>query len=206
MYNRSVLPILLDELPLVLPETLGPFCDADYLALPDEPRCELLYGELVVTPAPSFRHQTVLQRLRRILENYADVHRWVAVFAPFDVALFDHSVVQPDLVLLAPERLADVRRRLEGAPTLAVEIVSPSSGRRDRLWKLKLCAEAGVPEYWLVDPRAETIDFLVLGPAGRYEVGLPERGVWRSPSAPGLELDLARLWADVAAVLARLPP
>jgi Uma2 family endonuclease len=205
MYNSTVAPVSLDELPLLPPETLGPFRDADYQALPDEPRCELLYGELVVTPAPSIPHQLALGQLSRLFQDFAASRRWVTLFAPFDVRLADHSVVQPDILLVDPARFVGAPRRLEGAPNLAVEIVSPSSGRRDRNWKLKLYAESRVPEYWIVDVPAKTIEFLVLGAAGRYEVGLPEAGVWRSAAAPGLEIDLPRFWADVDDVLSRLP-
>jgi Uma2 family endonuclease len=205
VYNPTVVPVPLEALPTVPPKTLGPFRDADYQAMPDEPRCELLYGELVVTPAPRVAHQLVQGRIGRLLEDYANTRRWIALCAPVDVRLFDHSVVQPDALLLDPLRTAGLPRRLESAPIVAVEVLSPSSGRRDRGWKLKLYAEAGVPEYWIVDLRAKTIDFLVLGSNGRYEVGLPEAGVWRSAAAPGLELDLARFWAEVDDVIARLP-
>ncbi len=195
---------MLEEVPVLPGSRLGPYRDADYQALPDEPRCELLYGELVVTPAPALLHQLVARQLLRFLVDHEEAHGGLAVLAPVDVRLFDHSVVQPDVVYVSPERLGIARRRFEGAPDLVVEVVSPGSARRDRLWKLKLYAEAGVREYWIVDPEAKAIEFLV-GHGARFEVRLPEGSVYRSPAITGLTFDLASFWDDLERLLARLP-
>ena len=195
---------MLEEVPMLPGRELGPYRDSDYQALPEEPRCELIYGELIVAPAPSLWHQLVVQRLVRLLEDHAQSHGGLAVLAPVDVRLFDHSVVQPDVVYLSRERLAIARRRFEGAPDLAVEVVSPGSARRDRVWKLKLYAEAGVREYWIVDPEAKAIEFLVLR-EGRFEVRLPEGRSYNSPAIAGLEVDLRSFWDELERIRIRLP-
>ncbi len=195
---------MLEEVPVLPGPRLGPYRDADYQALPEEPRCELIYGELVVTPAPAVRHQVVVGRLLRLLQDFAAQRGGLAVVAPVDVRLFDHSVVQPDVVYVSSERLAVVRRRFEGTPDLAVEVVSPGSARRDRVWKLKLYAEAGVREYWIVDPEAQAIEFLVLR-GGHFEVRLPDGASYRSPAIPGLDIDLRSFWDDLDRILATLP-
>jgi Uma2 family endonuclease len=196
MYNRSVPVQPLADVPPTAPSVLGPYRDRDYQALPDEPRCELLYGELVVTPAPLPRHQVVAAELWRRLEDHARTHQGLALMSPIDVALFDHSVVQPDIVYVTHERLSIVRRRVDGAPDLLVEVLSPGSVRRDRLWKLKLYAEAGIREYWLVDPAAQAIEFLVLA-GHRYRVELPAGETYGSPAIPDLTLDLAAFWREI---------
>lgn len=203
-YNRAMAVQMLEEVPVLPGARLGPYRDVDYQALPAEPRCELIYGELVVTPAPSVRHQLVAQRLLRLLEDHAAAHGGLAVISPVDVRLAEHSIVQPDVVYVAPERLGIARRRFEGAPDLAVEVVSPGSARRDRVWKLKLYAEAGVREYWIVDPEAKAIEFLVRR-GGSFEVWLPEGSLYRSPAIAQLVLDLAAFWSELDRVLATLP-
>lgn len=195
---------MLEEVPVLPGPELGPYRDTDYQALPGEPRCELIYGELVVTPAPLVWHQVVVAQLLRLLQDHARQLGGLALPSPVDVRLFDHSVVQPDVVYVSPERLSIARRRFEGAPDLAVEVISPGSARRDRVWKLKLYVEAGVREYWLVDPEAQAFEFLVLG-EGRFEVRLPEGALYRSPAIAGLEIDLAAFWGELDRVRATLP-
>ncbi len=195
---------MLEEVPVHLAPDLGPYRDADYRALPEDPRCELMYGELVVTPAPALRHQLAVRHVLQLLVAHERAHGGLALASPLDVRLFDHSVVQPDVVYVSPQRLAIARHRLEGAPDLAVEVISPASARRDRVWKLKLYAEAGVREYWIVDPEAKAFEFLVLR-EGRYEVRLPEGSAYRSPVIAGLTVDLRAFWDELERVAAMLP-
>jgi Uma2 family endonuclease len=149
-----------------------------------------------VTPAPKVRHQQVLLRLAQVLGDLADRAGDVALFAPVDVVLADHSVVQPDLVYVRAARAAIVRDRIEGAPDLVVEVLSPGTARRDLGEKLRLYAEVGVAEYWLVDPDARTFEFLVLRD-GSYTVRLPEEGTYRSPTVERLGFDLEPFWSRV---------
>ena len=196
MYNRFVAIQYESETPLAPRSTPGPYRAADYLALPEEPRCELLFGSLLVTPAPSVRHQEVLYRLARRLGDHADRRGDRLLLAPVDVVLSDHSVVQPDLVYVRRARAGIVADRIEGTPDLVVEILSPATARRDLGEKLRLYAESGVPEYWIVDPEAGTFEFLTLRD-GSYFVGLPEQGVYRSASIEELTFDLAEFWRSV---------
>jgi len=196
MYNPAVAIEYETEAPLAPRGHPGPYRAADYLALPDEPRCELVYGSLVVTPAPTVRHQKVSARLAQLLLAHADRTGDLALYAPVDVVLADHTVVQPDLVYVRAARAGIVRDRVEGAPDLVVEILSPATARRDLGEKLRLYAEAGVAEYWLVDPDARTFELLVLRD-GVYTVRLPEAGVYRSLTVEGLAVDLASFWSRV---------
>jgi Uma2 family endonuclease len=196
VYNPSVEARYELEEPATALSTLGPFREADYWALPDEPRCELLYGRLILAPAPSLRHQRALIQLVACFLEWARKLGGEALCAPLDVRLADHSVVQPDLMYVTPERRAILRQRVIGAPDLLVEILSPSTARRDRGAKLRLYAESGVREYWIVDPAAATFEFLVLRD-GRFTVELPVDGRYVSPAVPGIELDLAAFWAAV---------
>ncbi|MGH7337279.1 MAG: Uma2 family endonuclease [Myxococcota bacterium] len=183
----------------------GPFRKADYLALPEEPRCELLWGHLVVTPSPASRHQFVLLALSACLRDFALTHGHALLFAPMDVTLFEHSVLQPDLLLIDRSRREILEDRVEGPPDLVVEILSPSSVWRDRMVKLALYAKAGAPEYWIVDSEARTIELLALE-GDSYRVVVAEGGRFSSRRFPALSLDLEALWDEIdRASTGRLP-
>jgi Uma2 family endonuclease len=187
---------LLKEPPLTPPDELGPYRRADYEALPDEPRCELIFGRFYLSPAPSIRHQIVAGVLFRTLDDLADASGGMTVQAPVDVVLADHSVVQPDVVYLSAEHRGIAAERVEGPPDLVVEVISPGSIRRDRSEKLALYARSGIREYWLAEAAGRQIEFLV-NQDGRFVVALPQGGVYRSEVLPEIQLDLAKLWRKV---------
>ncbi|NLY53191.1 MAG: DNA-binding protein [Firmicutes bacterium] len=173
----------------------------DYLALPEEPgyRYEILDGVLIKDPSPNVLHQRVSRRLQRILEDYfASVDPAGEVFnAPLDVTLGDHTVVQPDLFYIAggQEQLI-LHTRIDGAPTLVIEVLSPSTSRKDRLQKLRIYQQAKVPHYWLVNPEENTLECLALNADGKYAIvaGGMDDAVVEPPDFPGLTLELAALW------------
>jgi Uma2 family endonuclease len=145
---------------------------ADYAAIPDDGRrYELRNGELCVMPAAGTGHQRFLRELLVILhESVRRSGRGEVLPAPIDCILSDTTVLQPDLVYIDPERRAIVTERgIEGAPTLVVEILSPSTAVTDRTVKAGLYAHHGVPWYWIVDPRAGTIEAFALRRAA-YEL------------------------------------
>jgi Uma2 family endonuclease len=175
---------------------LGPYRAADYLELPHEPRCELLYGRLLVTPAASLRHQDVVGLLYRLLADFAARVSGRAFVSPVDVVLAQHSIVQPDVVFVRRERAGILGVRIEGPPDLAVEVLSPGTARRDLGEKLRLYAESGVLEYWIVDPALETFEFLENTPEG-FRLRLPDGAVYRSAAVIGLEIDLEAFWRAI---------
>lgn len=194
---------LLTEAPLAPPAGLGPYRRQDYDALPDEPRCELLFGRLYVVASPTTRHQAMLMVLSRHFDDIAQACGGLAYPAPLDVELADHSIVQPDVIYLSAERLGVAQaRRMIGAPDLLVEILSPGTARRDRGEKLMLYAQSGIREYWIADAKTRQIEFLV-NEAGRFVVALPVGGQYRSQVLPEVHLDLVDLWRQVET---RLPP
>jgi Uma2 family endonuclease len=128
----------------------------DYAELPnDGRRYEIHEGELSVTPSPGTPHQQIIGNLNDVLRRHVHGAGIGEVFlSPLDVVLSNTTVVQPDLIYVDASRRAVVTRRaIEGAPTLAVEIISPSTPRIDRVTKLQLYAKYRVPWYWIVDPR-----------------------------------------------------
>jgi len=115
----------------------------------DGHRYELIDGVLVVTPSPSYAHQEVSSRLSTLLVQVCPADL-VVLYAPFDVALGDDTVMQPDL--LVARRSDFTHRDLPVAPLLAVEILSPSTRRFDLTLKRSRFEAAGVASYWVVDP------------------------------------------------------
>lgn len=196
MYNPAVPVEYESDSPAAPRSGLGPYRAGDYFDLPDEPRCELLYGRLLVTPAPNVRHQDVVLRLAAHLLAHERSRGGRTIVSPVDVVLAEHTVVQPDVVHVGGERAGIVRERIEGAPDLVVEVLSPGTARRDLGEKLRLYAEAGVAEYWIVDPAAHTFEFLAYAD-GAFVVRLAEAGVYRSAAVAGLELDLDAFWRDL---------
>ncbi len=170
----------------------------EYAALPaDGRRYEIHDGELSVTPSPSPGHQRISRNLFTILHRHVMTKDLGEVlYAPLDVILSESSVVQPDIIYLDRGRLDAVSGRgIEGAPTLVVEVLSPSTTLIDRSTKHQLYARYGVPFYWLVDPEVRAIEALVLGPEG-YSLAVRASGGEPSSLPPFTDLGLvpASLW------------
>jgi Uma2 family endonuclease len=162
-------------------------------------RLELIEGEIVVTPSPSLMHQIVVHRLD-VLHDRAIVESGLGLVigAPFDVYLDEQNVPQPDLMVVLWDRERVLgSARLESAPSLAIEIIAPSSATKDRVTKRNLYARYGVPEYWLVDPDATTVTIFSDPREGRYHSEQVVSDVANSATIPELSADLQALFAPV---------
>jgi len=138
----------------LLPQS-RPLTRDDLEALPEDGhRYELIDGTLIVTPAPSWRHQTVVGELHVLLHAACPPDLQV-LLAPFDVVLAIDTVVQPDLLVA---RRSDLTHRdLPAAPLLAIEVLSPSTRHIDISLKRARYEAAGCPSYWVVDPDTPSI-------------------------------------------------
>lgn len=128
----------------------------DYYALPDDQRVELIDGVFYDMGAPALVHQKILGDLYILFRECADRHGMPCevYLSPCDVRLDmdNYTMVQPDLLVICREY--DIRAiRYEGAPDLVVEILSPSTRSKDMFLKLYKYQNAGVREYWVVDPK-----------------------------------------------------
>lgn len=131
----------------------------EYFALPETMQPQnLIDGRLYVSPAPIVRHQRITGHLYVCLYEFATDRGGEVILSPTDCQLDDRTVVQPDLGYISAERLAILtEKRVEGAPDLVIEVLSPGTRRFDRQKKLAVYARNGVHEAWLVDPDAETV-------------------------------------------------
>ena len=169
----------------------------DYASLPDDERYELIDGELIPMPSPKWLHQLLQAKIFLPLANlvYGESLGHV-VTAPMDILFTPFDVVQPDLIFISNARTHIITEdNIRGAPDLAIEIISPSTERRDRIVKRNLYARHGVGEYWLVDPYAKTVTVLLLGADGydAYAV-FGEGDILTSPGLPGFALNLSELF------------
>jgi Uma2 family endonuclease len=165
-------------------------------ALPDDGnRYEVVYGELLVTPAPRPWHQFVVHRLSVALELYVRAEPvGLVVTAPADISWGRMDVlVQPDVFVLRPEEARTLQwSRMHGL-LLAIEVLSPSSQRGDRFTKRKRYQDAGVPLYWIVDADEHVVE--VWTPADEFPSFERERLTWHpAGAAAAFTFELAELF------------
>jgi len=162
-------------------------------------RYEVIRGELFVSPAPGTPHQRAVGELFLILAPYVEEHQLgEAILSPFEVEFAEDTAVQPDILVVPRQRAGRLTlERLLGAPSLAIEVISYSSKRTDRLQKRQLYLEEGVDEYWIFDPGLERVERWRPG-AGEPEM-VTDRLAWESgPGTPALVIELKpffeRIW------------
>ena len=168
----------------------------DYVLLPEDGKIhEIIDGEHCMTPAPDTYHQTLSRRIQYQLYEQIEERGLGFVFdAPTDVQLSEIDIVQPDLlVILANRKSMIAPKKIIGPPDLIVEILSESTGSKDRRLKRDLYQKAGVPEYWLVDPESQQVEVYRLRgglyeSAGSYGEEIPY------PAVEGVRVDLSRVW------------
>jgi Uma2 family endonuclease len=171
-----------DELSELIDEDHGPY--------------ELWDGELIMSPTPEYRHQKVVMFIARHLEDHVRAKDLgEVIISPFDMVLAPRRSFQPDVLYVAKANLGLIQKVLRGPADLVVEVTSPFHRRRDRIDKRDLYALHGIPEYWLVDPEAQTVEVLALVRGeyrldGRYSGGEHARSVL----LPGFELDVAAMF------------
>jgi Uma2 family endonuclease len=163
----------------------------------DGRRYELYDGELIELPAPIPLHQVVVLHTCEVLREYARVHGGLVLFSPIDVVFDEFNVVQPDLLFFVARRreLLDLTQAIRLPPDLVVEVLSPSTSRRDRGRKMRMYAAQGVREYWLIDPVDQQIEIHALTDGKWLLAPQGEPGVEvESAILGGLRFDPVRLF------------
>ena len=133
---------------------------SDYLEWDDDVRYELIDGVPYLMSSPTWQHQEILGHLYMQLGNFLKGKKCKVFFAPFDVRLnaetFDNTVVQPDIVVICDSNKM-MKTGYVGGPDMAIEVLSPSTTRMDTNIKFSKYLQAGVREYWIVDPDNKTL-------------------------------------------------
>jgi Uma2 family endonuclease len=178
----------------------APYTWDDFVALDEDDLRELIDGELVEIEVPTRRHESVVALLCYYLTAWSRAGGGgEALGSGYKVRISERRGVMPDAQFYRKENRAAREQDaglVRGAPDLVVEIVSPSSRRYDRVTKLRWYAARGVPEYWLVDPEAHTVEGLLLRD-GAYAIAASLEGdeLFRPASFEGLEIPLTELWS-----------
>ena len=161
--------------------------------------CELINGEFNQMPPATPEHQFLIDFLVRMINNWANSIEPIPglAFTTIGLALSDRYAPTPDIVYLRTQNLHLIRRGMvEGVPDLVVETLS-SDRNRDLVMKRAIYAEAGIPEYWLVDPVNDTITVLELsGPEYAERAVLSRGDTLTTATIPGLEIELDQVFGD----------
>ena len=174
---------------------------SDYCKWDDSERLELIDGvPYAMSPAPSWRHQDVSVGFIYQLRSFLAGKPCKVFAAPFDVRLNadagDDTVVQPDIVVIC-DRSKITGTGCVGAPDMAIEILSPSTESRDTLVKFKLYMNAGVREYWIVDPDKKTVAAHVLDSGRFYVSHYSETDTAPVHVLEGCDINLSEVFMDV---------
>jgi Uma2 family endonuclease len=165
-------------------------------SLPDDGnKYEVVRGELFVTPPPSDDHETITARLTRLLDPFVAANALGMVYRARAVMRFEGSEVEPDLMVRQPHSRGR-RGSWDDAPTplLVVEVLSPSTRRRDHEQKRQFYLDAGVPEYWIVDPDAERVRIVK---SGQRDELVSDEIAWSPTGAAGpLRFEVRKLFSD----------
>lgn len=169
----------------------------DYCLLPnDGKRYEIIEGELFVTPAPNFLHQTIVTNLIYFLSSFLRDHPLGRVLvSPFDVVFSQFDVVEPDILYVSNARASVLtEKNIQGSPDLVVEVLSQSTAKIDRTTKLKLYARFNVEEYWIIDPEGPSAEVYRRAKEGLdLAEKLAAKDSITSPLFPGFNLGLQKL-------------
>lgn len=165
-----------------------------------EPRCEYENGRLIPMASPSRKHQRIVGRLYGQFDRWTVENQKGSVEMELDVALPIGKGVIPDLSFIRREREAELLTpdgKVQGAPDLVVEVVSPSTRTRDTVQKLRDYYESGVAWYWLIDSETLSIQELQWTPEGYVIRTVAEAGeVFRSKALEGFEINLKALLGE----------
>jgi len=184
------------------PPPQGQWTYQDWLQLPDDGRrYEVIDGVLYMTPPPRTQHQRISVRIvDRLMEFLRKQPIGEVLYAPVGVRLPNQPVpLQPDILFIRRERMNIIGDDyVEGAPDLIVEILSPSNWLYDRREKMQAYQDVGVVEYWIVDPRARTVEVYVLEHGAYRLVGQYGLGeVAQSPVIVGFQIPVDEVFPEM---------
>lgn len=163
---------------MALPAKKEHYTFADVLGWEENVRAEIINGEVFLMAPPVRIHQEIIAELTRQLGNYLMGKRCRVYPAPFGVRLFEKdedapkdvdTMVEPDISVICDRSKLD-KHGCKGAPDLIIEILSPSTRRHDRLTKYNLYQQAGVREYWIVEPENQSVQVFLQDGSGLLKI------------------------------------
>jgi Uma2 family endonuclease len=170
----------------------------DYMTLEEGAPFQLINYDLIMSPSPILLHQVISRRIVFVISIFLDNKNddGVLVYAPMDVKFDEGNILQPDILYISAERKSEIiKERIEGAPDLVIEILSPSNAYYDLRQKKDIYEKYGVKEYIIVDPIQENADLYVLKDSAYYlhQKGQKNEQI-NSVILPGLSFDLNKIF------------
>ena len=170
----------------------GAWTEGEYLQLNTNHLVEFSHGQVEVLPTPTRIHQMIVGYLYLLFRTFAKHEAGIVVLAPFRLRLWEGKYREPDLLFLANKNDPRNQEAFWLGADLVVEVVSLDDPNRDLVEKRREYAQAGIPEYWIVNPQAESITVLQLRHGYYIEHGLFKRGdTATSATLAGIEVDVA---------------
>lgn len=169
----------------------------DYCKTPEGGKYQLIGGEIIEMTSPTPYHQEILQNLNYYLSIFVRQNKLGKVYiAPTDVYFSKTETYQPDILFLHNDNLDKLKeKKIEGAPDLVMEILSPSTGYYDAKYKKSVYEKFGVKEYWLVDPKDKTVE-IYENISGKFAVisDLTKVDTAKSKLLAGFEVELGKVF------------
>jgi Uma2 family endonuclease len=165
---------------------------------PDYGLAEWVDGEAILMPPPSLRHQDVIRFLLTLMSWFVESRDAGKIYASPVQMKLAHSGREPDILFVAAEHKSRLRNNyVDGPADLAVEVISPDSRSRDRIEKFREYEQAGVREYWVIDPIRKEAAFYALAADSSFQpLSVELDGVFRSRVLEGFWLQVEWLWQD----------
>jgi Uma2 family endonuclease len=159
---------------------------------------EVVNGEIRIMPPPKLKHARVIQSLRRILDRQLDSETFELFDVQFGLVIRRDPLTsrEPDLAVFRKSTMVEIDGYVHSAPELAVEVLSPSNDRRERMEKLLDYESIGVPEVWVLSPEARTIEVMLLEDEKLLTRSLLREGQLRPKLFPEVVVDVASVWPD----------
>ncbi len=174
--------------------------ESDFLRLPGQEKADLIHGRLYVMAPPSHRHERIVSFLHSLLDMYVSARDLGNVYASKSpIRIDERNTFEPDVVFVATHRLNAIQANglITNGADVAIEVVSPSTRRRDYVAKRDGYERAGVAEYWIVDPKREQAQFYRIGASGLYDGVTPPAGEpYESRAVGGFSLLPSDLFAE----------
>ncbi|MBI2966873.1 MAG: Uma2 family endonuclease [Bacteroidetes bacterium] len=191
------------QLQSLIKEKKGNWTYSDYDLLPPELPCQIINGELTMSPAPYLKHQDISREIEILILGFISRHpqyKDCKVYdAPVDVVFDEGNVFQPDLVFISSKNKKIItEKNIQGAPDLIVEILSPSTIKSDRGDKKEKYAQYKVPEYWIVDPENKAVEIYELV-KGNYKIYsfAAQKGVVQSKVLKGFKMKIENVFSNI---------
>jgi Uma2 family endonuclease len=170
----------------------------DYLMLEEGAPFQLINNDLIMSPSPLLIHQLILGEFYDSLKTFIkqSKDKGMVVLPPMDIRLDDGNVYQPDLIYISQNRIAEIAKdRIEGAPDLVLEILSPSTAYYDLRQKKDTCEKYGIKEYIIIDPIVQIAELYALKDSVYFlHQKAEKKDKLNSLILPGFTVDLSEIF------------